>query len=67
MDAFATSWMFIARVLMDERFLEQVVSCYLVVLFMNECKHNVASLVMVVHSLGSFLNKPFLLKPLEGY
>jgi hypothetical protein len=66
-DAFTSLWMFIARVLMYERFLEEVGSLYLTVLFMNECKCNDVSLVMVVHSLDSFLNKPFFSKLLEGY
>jgi hypothetical protein len=53
--------------LMDEIFFEQVVSCYLLVSFMNEFKSNIASLVFVGHSLVFFLNKPFLFKLLEGY
>jgi hypothetical protein len=36
-------------------------------LFMNVCKCNVASLVLVEHSLGSFLNNPALLNLLESY
>jgi hypothetical protein len=66
-NGFTSSWMFIVWVLLDGRFLEEVVSLYLEVLFINECKCNCTSLVMVVHSLGFFLHKPFLSKLLEGY